>query len=349
MQVFMLFYMLKFIMHTKNELISMLSNLNPKLYFNYKIYLAKQKIQTEKIFLLKDIESLFYKSVNLTSRLNWTNELTDSDFILVPHLWNNIKKDKVYLRYLSELSKSKILVIFNLGDESGSIPLKNSIQLKNFIHPWQTQLNTIIIPYNVRPRNFVPRAWKKKPDLSFVGFCPELSRRALLSFSPKSLFYPIKSSVYLNRNLGIKRLEKFSDRIQVHLLLNNNYAAFSKNFEAELQIKRYNQSLTTTDYVFCPRGFGNGSMRLYEVLSAGRIPIIPETDSGFPLTEIDPFFNRSALIVKYFSNWEKNILSHWESLEYNYSKLQIDNHEFFDNHLNIENYLSKLFLPYLRV
>ena len=341
--------MLKFNMHAKNELVNMLSSLNPKLDLNHKIYLAKPKLHTDKIFILKDIESLFYKSVNLTNHLNWTNELRDSDFVLIPHLWNDIKNDKEYLRYVGELSKSRTLVIFNLGDESDDIKLKNFIQLKNFIHPWQTRLNTVLFPYNVRARNFVPRAWKRIPDVSFVGFYPNLSGRAFLSFSPKSLFKPIKSSVYFNRNIGIKRLEKFSQKIQVKLLLNDNYAAFSGNSEAELQIKSFNQSLAMTDYVFCPRGFGNGSMRLYEVLSAGRIPIIPETDSAFPLTEIDPFFTHSALIVKYFSNWEKNILNHWEALEYNYYNLQNDNYQFYKNHLDIENYLGKLFLPYLNV
>jgi hypothetical protein len=168
-----------------------------------------------------------------------------------------------------------------------------------------------------------------------------------MSFSPKSFFHPIKSSVYVNRNLGIERLKNFSEKIQVKLLLNNNYAAFSGNSEAELQIKNYNQSLAMTDYVFCPRGFGNGSMRLYEVLSAGRIPIIPETDSGFPLTYVDPFFTNSALIVKYFSNWENKILSHWETLEHNYLNLQIDNYRFYNDHLAIEKYLRKLFSPYL--
>jgi hypothetical protein len=339
--------MLKFIMHAKNELISMLSKLNPKLNFNNKIYLAEPKIYIEKIFLLKDVESLFYKSLNLTNYFNWTNELHGSDFVLVPHLWNDIKNDREYSRYLGELSNSRTLVIFNLGDKSENIPLKNFIQLKNFTHPWQARINTIIIPYNVRNRDFVPRIWKKKPDVSFVGFCPKFSARTLMSFSPKSFFHPIKSSVYVNRNLGIERLKNFSEKIQVKLLLNNNYAAFSGNSEAELQIKNYNQSLAMTDYVFCPRGFGNGSMRLYEVLSAGRIPIIPETDSGFPLTYVDPFFTNSALIVKYFSNWENKILSHWETLEHNYLNLQIDNYRFYNDHLAIEKYLRKLFSPYL--
>jgi hypothetical protein len=170
-------------MHEKNELINMLSKLNPKLNFSNKVYLAKPKNYVEKIFLLKDVESLFYKSLNLTNYFNWTNELHDSDFVLVPHLWNYIKNDREYLQYLGELSNTRTLVIFNLGDESKDISLKNFIQLKNFTHPWQARINTIIIPYNVRTRDFVPRIWKKKPDVSFVGFCPKFSSRALLSFS----------------------------------------------------------------------------------------------------------------------------------------------------------------------
>lgn len=329
-----------------NPLIHLLMKISPHLNLNYKIFLAKPQIFVEKIFLLRDVDSLFYKSANLESNLRWTKDLHDCDFILVPHLWKDIKKNFQYLSYLNELSSLKPLVIFNLGDESSDINLQNIIQLRNFTHPWQKKNNTVIIPYNVQNRDFIVRTWKKKPDISFVGFNPRFSARTIFSFSIKSLSHPIKSNLYLNRNIGIKRIQGFSNRVNINIKLNDSYSAQSKNKNSEQHIKIYNENLVNTDYVFCPRGFGNGSMRFYEVLSAGRIPIILNTDGGFPLISENKSITDYVLILRYFSNWEKKILNHWESIKYNYPDLQFQNYTLFNNQLDINRFLETLFWPY---
>ena len=48
----------------------------------------------------------------------------------------------------------------------------------------------------------------------------------------------------------------------------------------------YVKNLTGSDYVLCARGYGNYSLRLYECLCVGRIPIIVNTDVVLPFEEL---------------------------------------------------------------
>lgn len=49
------------------------------------------------------------------------------------------------------------------------------------------------------------------------------------------------------------------------------------------------ENLIESDYIVCARGGGNFSYRLYETLSAGRIPVFVDTDCVLPFQEILPW------------------------------------------------------------
>jgi hypothetical protein len=59
------------------------------------------------------------------------------------------------------------------------------------------------------------------------------------------------------------------------------------DMDAERQIKRteYVDSVFRCDYALCVRGAGNWSFRFFEALSAGRIPVLIDTDSVLPLSD----------------------------------------------------------------
>jgi hypothetical protein len=51
------------------------------------------------------------------------------------------------------------------------------------------------------------------------------------------------------------------------------------------QRELYVRSITESDYVLCMRGRGNWSYRFYETLSAGRVPVVVNTDMLLPLSD----------------------------------------------------------------
>jgi hypothetical protein len=337
-------------MNIDDLLKSKLIERSPNLNLTFKVYLEDTNLEFEKCYFFKPQNLEFFKSINISNHLNWTSNIKECDFIFIPYAWSTFKNDKSYIQHLENLSQIKTLVIFNLGDESPDIPIINCIQIKNFLHPWQDKSGKIIIPYNVIPRKFVPRSWSAVPTISFIGFLPKIGTTSIFSYSWRSIFYPFRSNLFIHRNLGVRRIKNFGETIEKRISLNQNYTAYSKNLESEKLIHKYNESLATSDYVFCPRGFGNSSMRLYEVISAGRIPILTETYSGFPLLGGLQKFEDLILTLNWCSNWENEILNHWNSLKDNnrYYDFQKTNADVFSNFLDIEKYLIQLFKLYLK-
>ena len=76
-------------------------------------------------------------------------------------------------------------------------------------------------------------------------------------------------------------------------------------------LKEYESSLGNSDYVLCPRGFGNTSIRFYESLSAGRIPILVDSGCKNPKITNDDFWRLNIVNVGLFSDWTKHILEDW--------------------------------------
>ena len=70
-----------------------------------------------------------------------------------------------------------------------------------------------------------------------------------------------------------------------HLLAADDQGKVVSAAQANDQRADYVKNLTGSDYVLCVRGYGNYSLRLYECLCAGRIPIIVNTDIVLPFED----------------------------------------------------------------
>jgi hypothetical protein len=68
------------------------------------------------------------------------------------------------------------------------------------------------------------------------------------------------------------------------------------NIEPDIKdkVKLFNDSMKTSEFVFCPRGNGNFSIRFYETLRSGRIPVLLETDNEMPFNR---YINWNELCV----------------------------------------------------
>jgi hypothetical protein len=92
-----------------------------------------------------------------------------------------------------------------------------------------------------------------------------------------------------------------------------------------------------SDYTLCVRGIGNNSVRFYETICCGRIPIFVNTDSVLPFEHL---INWKALCV-----WvdEKEIDNIAEVVA-NYHK-KISPQEFIDLQIQLRNIWKQYFSP----
>src|SRR5690606_31539385 len=90
------------------------------------------------------------------------------------------------------------------------------------------------------------------------------------------------STSYL-RALMLKKLER-SAYVATNFIYRQLYRAGVKNNKDSHQTTMdFYNNLKDSDYVVCVRGAGNFSVRLYETLAMGRIPVFIDTDCALPL------------------------------------------------------------------
>jgi hypothetical protein len=318
-------------------------------FYNYKIYLSKVINGLPKNELLSGvINHPTLPAINLLADLNISRDFENSDFILVPHSWIYIKNNNNYLAYLHKLSQKVPILIINSGDRSPKCDLRNTLELRTFLHPWEKLVRKIVLPFPTVEKHFNLRKWKPKPTISFMGYVPRFGLGSLMGRNLHALSKPIKSSVYINRKMAIYNLKKLKSIFEVNLSIRSSYTAYSSNPNLHQLVNEYNLSLAESDYIVCPRGSANSTIRFYESLSAGRTPILINSDVTHPEIQEMVFWKSNIVNVELFENWVEPILSDWLKLgiENAYRDRQVENNKIFLNELQLEIYLKKLFQKY---
>ena len=100
-----------------------------------------------------------------------------------------------------------------------------------------------------------------------------------------SEYYAEKNVVGVElRNSILKKIAQCQD-IESNFILHNKYKAGVKtrNSKEEQMVRTsFYENMLHSDYIVCVRGRGNFSVRFYETLSMGRIPIVYDTEQLFP-------------------------------------------------------------------
>jgi len=323
---------------------------NKNKHYSFKLFIADEIPGVKKTFLYnEDNKSDFKPAINLISKLNICRSPYDADFVLVPHSWLSIKNNTVYKKYLISLSKSTPLLLENSGDISPKCNLPNALQLRTFLHPNEKSHRKIILPYPAKHQNFKIRDWKPIPQISFVGFVPKMSLGSLTSKSQSFVHSPFRSSVYLNRKLTVRKLKRLKNEFKIVCTERATFTLLPDNQNLNLDIQEYQENLSQSDYILCPRGFGNISIRFYETLSAGATPILIESGTKLPELNDDKFWQSNILLIKILSNWANVVWKDWEYLGKgdNYLNRQLRNEQVFSSELYIQKYLEKMFVDYL--
>jgi hypothetical protein len=337
------------------------SNIQNKLRWDYHGLHNFNQIYNYNLFFAKELNNIkrniFYDDANydklkprldIINRFRLNNKIEKCDYVLVPHPWIVIKNNFDYLRYLNNLSHLVPLIIVNTDDMSPRCDLPNTLQIRTFLHPREKMFRKIVFPYPAKSQEFVIRSWRKVPQVSFIGYVPKFTFGTLTSKSSSFLYSPVKSSVYINRKITVYKLNKLKAQFNVILIKRNQFTLSLNNSNLTNDIDIYKSNLANSDYIVCPRGFGNTSIRFYETLSSGATPVLIESGSPLPIVSANKFWDQNILKLGIFSNWSREILNDWDSLKYGdrYAKRQFENNKVFENELHIQKYTEKIFERY---
>ncbi len=90
------------------------------------------------------------------------------------------------------------------------------------------------------------------------------------------------------RNRGLATLRK-SEIIEADIVTRDAYFGFHSMDKRTRMRQEYVEHMLRNDYIFCPRGAGNYSLRLFETIASGRIPILIDTDLVMPFADVIPW------------------------------------------------------------
>lgn len=203
--------------------------------------------------------------------------------------------------------------------------------------------------------NPIPRKKSEKPTIGFCGHANKSPSKKAQVFAKLMLenakrflekparkdFEPLFASAYERAQL-LQSLERCPD-IQTNFIYRKNYRGGPQTEALRTKTTmEYYDNLANSDYILCVRGTGNFSVRLYETLMMGKIPVFINTDCLLPFpSKID--WKKHMVFIEYENRQNlSNILLDFHSQLSNeaFEHIQIANRRLWKDTLSVAGILK---------
>ncbi|WP_339921195.1 hypothetical protein [uncultured Flavobacterium sp.] len=315
------------------------------------------------------LDFLAVESRTVTPIYELKNDMPDADFAVLPLAIEYFKsaKQKEYLdSFISEaVQNGKPILLFSTGDFGTT--RRNSLIYTLRLSGFDSQMDSrteMMPPFFLDPLLFLNKEFKivsktEQPKIGFVGHANgevvKLIKEFILFLKGNGLrligkdntdyqkFYP--SSYY--RNVYLKSIQKNKGIVTDFIFRKKYRAGVVTEADRHRTSKAFYKNIFENQYVFCLRGTGNFSVRFYETLALGRIPVLINTDCRLPFkSKIN--WTRHCLIIQEGEEHtiaEKIIEFHNSLTNVQFEEMQRGNRELWENHFTKEKY----FVEYAKV
>lgn len=262
--------------------------------------------------LKQDFEAAVKKHGEWLNGFEFVDEISLCDFVAPVYYVNDYykwKKQHLLFEINAAATKAgKLTVCWTNGDEGITPALKNFHLFRTGGYRHKNKGNEFCYPsffadpvekyyHNVFP------LLTKKAERPLIGFCgqgragvlklvKDIGRNIKQRIQKKTGqrfddIEKMESHVY-NRSRMLDILER-STFVDTNFIRHKLYRAGVRNKdERENSNLQFYENMKASPYIYCYRGNGNYSVRLYETLASGRIPLMVRTDNNLPWeTKID--------------------------------------------------------------
>lgn len=241
--------------------------------------------------------------------------LEEADVAIMPANWRTVRGDSwktkanrtaidLSFEFANKAQQAnKPLVVFFSGDCSDEdLPFPDAIVFRMSVYRSQPKPNSFIAPASCEDiialycQNQLPiRPKRLKPQVGFCGFVRDNNWKQKLktvAYHGKTLATQFKMGVspyrgHILRSRAIQILQE-STKVETNFILRNTFCEATEMTAKPNRRTEYVSNLLESDYILCCRGAGNYSIRLFEILCCGRIPVFIDTDCVLPYeSEID--------------------------------------------------------------
>ncbi len=228
--------------------------------------------------------------------------LAEADIVLVPQPVRRVTPEiRAYLDVQVALARAqgKRVVVFTRGDLSHDVFIPDVVLCKGSQYGYLRQPNEIIaIPFvEDLAEQFGVHSREKQeiPVVSFCGWAGFASRTALWKYHLKNFAITMRTVLTGNAHLEVHRKGIYfrraamrilaaSSRVRTNFIIRETFSASKKTISLDpaKARKEYVDSMINSDFVLAPKGDGNFSVRFFEALALGRVPILIDTDCVLP-------------------------------------------------------------------
>lgn len=262
-----------------------------------------------------------------------TNDIDDANFLYLEYQIcsrkqnvDEILKDKNHpinkMREYAKLHKKKLIYVCY-----GDLPPNNfliddfAINFKNSLFSKLKAKNDYCFPRGINDK--FNNSYIENPELS-IGFVGHTG-------------YGRKKILDMLTNTTIK----------TNFILRNEYFCARGNKRKYME-NEFETNIKNNIFTFCYRGRGNFSLRFYEVLMYGRIPILINTDSVLPYNNIIDY-DKVGLIIdetdisdeKYLEN---KIITYYENNKKDLLNIQKNNRLLYEKYFDSKNFMYEFFV-----
>jgi hypothetical protein len=231
--------------------------------------------------------------------------ISDAEYVVMPYQYDRLlEASPQRVKMIIEEAKKagKPLLIDGAGDIEHPIDIPNAVILRVSQYRYRTQKNEITVPFPAEDLletyyggELQLREKSQVPSVGFTGWATlsagariknelkEFPRTLAGIFDSrrgaerKGLFFRIRALEALGRTPGIEN----------HFTSRATYSGHVKTITGSVADNRreFVDTLANSDYALCIKGDANSSVRFYEALSMGRIPLFLDTACVLPLED----------------------------------------------------------------
>lgn len=256
----------------------------------------------------EDIGSTLFSSSEILENFGYKNlcfvsNIVEADYVLIPHGLKKINsRMKKYLDSVRLISKkyNKKIIVFIGGDLSHNIFINDMIVMKGSQYLHLKRPNEIIVPpfvqdlgtrYGVNIRQKSPL-----PIVGFCGWADFPNKWCWVKYWLRVLFINVSKIISLDSSLEVFKKGIFfrrkaigvvqnSSKLKSNIITRKSFSGNLKTVSKSVEEVRneYVKNIIESDFILTPKGDGNFSLRFFETLAMGRIPIFIDTDCVLPL------------------------------------------------------------------
>lgn len=295
-----------------------------------------------------------------------TEHPEDADFFAIPFEYFFVEQynpDYLSRVYDAAEKAGKKVLLFDYTDYVDRTPKlpSHAVFFRVSVYKHHQTAQEIVMPYFVEDFGKTISPHVNKPPKAIVGFCG-LSRYGNLGQALRSkikhlgflsllmlrgdLLPLVHASGILWRGQALRALRKSSE-METNIIERKSYSLHLGSVSGNPEEIRaeYRKNLETSTLALCVRGDANASQRFYEALSAGRVPLLLDTDSALPLEEVAPY-GKCIIRVPYGDMASLPVCAmEWHSAQGDTSFLEAEKQAkaLFQKYLRLDRYFALVF------